>query len=308
MRFEKYYNSTLNDSELARVIYKDTPELSVRRIREILKDERPPRPDLLMSKDINLKGIDLPDGIDESFPPYIITTQNNILLYDSHIPYHCLTTLKTVIDYGKANGITGIYLGGDTIDFYPLSRFNKDPKRKLKFELDMTKRFLNQLRDLFPDAEIYFKLGNHEDRLEKYLSNKTPELVGLDQLEIENLLGFGELRIRKIQSSQVATAGKLHLIHGHEYFSGMGAVNIARNVLLKAFDNVAQGHSHTTNDYTITKINGDIVAGWSVGCGCKLRPKYRPLNNWNNGFAHAFINDDKTFEFKNYKVYNGKIF
>jgi len=309
MRFSKYYNSTLNDTDLAKLIHKDYPKLSVRRIREILKDERPARPDDLKSYDINLTdNINLPEGIDESFPDYQITTRNNLLLYDTHLPYHCLVTLKTAIDYAKTNGVTGIFLGGDTIDFYPLSRFNKDPRRSLKIEFDLTKRFLSQLRELFPDAEIYFKLGNHEDRLEKYLFSKTPELVGLEQLEIENLLDFGKLRIRKIQSPQVAIAGKLHLIHGHEYFSGLGAVNIARNVLLKAFDNVIQGHCHTSNDYTIKKINSEIVAAWSVGCACQLSPRYRSLNNWNNGFAHAVINEDGTFEVKNYKVYNGRIY
>ncbi len=310
MQFQNYYSKypDLNNTDLAKIIHKAS-SLSVRRIREIIGEERPLKPDNLKSTDINLTdNIDIGDGIDESYSDYIITTQNNLLLYDTHIPYHSIETLKTAISYARDAEINGIFLGGDIVDFYPLSRFNKDPKRSLKEELDLTRKFLSQLRELFPDAEIYFKLGNHEDRLEKYLFSKTPELVGLDQLEIENLLNFGTLRIRKIQSQQVAKMGHLNVIHGHEYLSGSTAVNIARNVLLKAFDNIIQGHSHITSYYPASKIDHNIVAGWSVGCACKLRPKYRPLNNWNNGFAHVIIEGDKSFEVFNKTVYNGKIY
>ena len=311
MRFAKYYkeHSDLSNTDIARLIHKDNPKMSVRRAREIIAEERPPRPDPLKSSNINLiDNLDLPDGIDESYPDYTITTRNNLIFYDIHIPYHSLETLRAGINYGKEHKITGIFLGGDIVDFYALSRFNKDPRRSFKEELDTTKKFLTQLRELFPSAEIYFKLGNHEDRLEKFLFSKTPELVGLDQLEIENLLDFGKLRIRKIQSQQVAKMGHLNVIHGHEYLSGFSAVNIARNVLLKAFDNVMQGHSHITSYYPATKINHDIVAGWSVGCGCKLRPTYRCLNNWNNGFAHVTVEDNKDFEVYNKTVVNGKIY
>ena len=311
MQFKEYYDKypDSSNSDIARIIHADFPSKSVRRLREIIGEERPARPDPLKSNDINLTtDLGIGDGFDESYKDYIITTQNNLLLNDIHIPYHDLQTLKTAIDYGKDAKITGIILNGDIVDFYPLSRFNKDPHRSFKDELETTKSFLRQLRNIFPSAEIYFKIGNHEDRLEKYLNSKTPELLKLDCLEIENLLEFGALRIRKVQSNQVMVAGKLHIIHGHEYFSGLGAVNIARNVLLKAFDNVIQGHSHVTNDYTVSKINGDIVAGWAVGCACKLRPKYRPLNNWNHGFAHVIVEDNGDFEVKNYKVFNGKIY
>ena len=43
-------------------------------------------------------------------------------------------------------------------------------------ELKTGKEMLLRIREVFPDQAIFFMVGNHEERLEKYMRVKAPEL------------------------------------------------------------------------------------------------------------------------------------
>ena len=101
---------------------------------------------------------------------------NHILvLSDIHFPYHDEEALGTAIQYGIQQQVNTILLNGDILDFYQLSRFDKDPsKPKMQVELEQGRWFMKALRTAFPKARIYYKIGNHEERLEKWLRLKAP--------------------------------------------------------------------------------------------------------------------------------------
>ena len=74
-----------------------------------------------------------------------------------------------------------LILNGDICDHYANSRFEADPKhRDFKVEVESVRFFLHGLRKRFPNAQIVYKHGNHEERYEKYLRAKAPELLGLE--------------------------------------------------------------------------------------------------------------------------------
>ena len=50
------------------------------------------------------------------------------------------------------------------------------------------------------------------------------------------------------------------------------------------------------------------MSTWSTGCLCDLHPDYRPLNNWNHGFAIVEVAKDGTFQVQNKTVINGTIY
>jgi hypothetical protein len=52
----------------------------------------------------------------------------------------------------------------------------------------------------------------------------------------------------------------------------------------------------------------NIVACWTVGCLCELHPEYRPMNNWNNGFAIIEQLGEGEFLVDNKRVINGKVY
>ena len=90
------------------------------------------------------------------------------------------------------------------MDFYGISTYEKDPrKRSFAGELEMGKVMLEKLREIFPDQHIFFMVGNHEERLERYMRVKAPELLDCDQFKIQELLGFDALGIHVIKDKRM---------------------------------------------------------------------------------------------------------
>lgn len=234
---------------------------------------------------------------------------NNILvLSDVHFPYHDEEALGSAIQYGIQEQVNTILLNGDILDFYQLSRFDKDPsKPKMKTELEQGRWFMKALRTAFPKARIYYKLGNHEDRLEKWLRIKAPEWIGMDEFELKMLLRFGENQIQLIDSSATIKAGNLNIIHGHEYLGG-GTVNPARNLYLKAKASTICGHFHRKSEFTTRDINNNIQGAWTTGCLCELYPEYmKGHSDWVHGFAVVKVNKDGTFSVDNKMIIDGNV-
>ena len=120
-----------------------------------------------------------------------------LVLSDIHIPYHDVDAINAALDYGKQQGIDTIYLNGDIADFYMISQHQKDARFRpsMKQELEMCQDFFAYLRQEFPKVNIYFKPGNHEYRLERYLILKAPELLGCEEFELDILLKLREYGI-----------------------------------------------------------------------------------------------------------------
>jgi predicted phosphodiesterase len=242
-------------------------------------------------------------------PLHIAKNIKSILfLTDIHLPYQDNNALKIALDYGKAQKVDCIYLNGDTMDMYQASRYVKDRRlRDLPSELEMTRQFLKSLVDEF-QCPVYYKIGNHEVRFENYLMLNAPEMLGINDFELRNLLRFGELGIIEVKSTQFTYAGKLALLHGHEFgHSVFSPVNPARGLYMRAKKSSIIGHHHQSSEHSEKDLGGNVVTCWSVGALCGLQPLYFPINKWNHGFAHIHVNPDGSYEVDNLKIINGKI-
>lgn len=253
----------------------------------------------------------LPESDEEEWLPYVLPEASNdvLILCDPHNPYHNIPAMTEAIKYGKNMRVNTVFLNGDVMDCYQISRFQKDPyKRKISGELEITRRSLEALKNTFPNAKFYYKEGNHEERWENFLKLKAPELFDMEEFRLDVLLKLGELGIEYIKDRRIVKAGKLNILHGHEFQQGvMSPVNIARGVFLKAKVNALVGHSHQTSEHTERDLNGDIITCWSVGCLSELHPEYARINKWNHGFAHVMVNSDGSFNVKNIRIIRGKI-
>jgi predicted phosphodiesterase len=261
-------------------------------------------------KQFMTKKFDLPESDYEKSEPYLIPKgQNNVLvLSDIHIPYQDNKALELALNYGLENKVNAIYLNGDTIDMYQGSRFIKDRRlRDLAGELEMTRQFLKMLKDTF-NCPIYFKIGNHEKRWEDYLKLKAPELLGIDDFKLEQILRFREFGVNLIKDRQIGYLGKLPVLHGHEWFAGFAPpVNPARGLFLKAKESCIIGHHHTTSEHTEKSLGGKITTCWSTGCLSGLEPEYNPFNKYNHGFAHVRFDKNGDYEVKNLRIIDYKI-
>lgn len=253
----------------------------------------------------------LPESDEQEWLPYVLPkSANNILLIsDLHIPYHNMKALTLALEYGKENKVNTIFINGDLIDCYQASTFEKDPsKRKLSGELEMTREFLRVLKKHFPKCKIYIKYGNHSERWERLLRIKAPEILDMEEFRLDVILRLGEMGIECIKDKRIVKAGKLNILHGHEFQKGMIApVNVARGIFLKAKVSTIVGHSHQTSEHTEPNLNGEIITTWSTGCLCELAPEYARINKFNHGFAHVMVNNDGSFNVKNIRIIKGKI-
>jgi len=250
----------------------------------------------------------LPESFETDFTPFDLPKSCKKILHlsDLHIPYHSITAVTTALHAGREYKPDTVILNGDLLDFYQLSSFEHDPrKRHFSQELEAGREFLRILRNEFPDAQIYFKKGNHEERLERYLKVKAPELLDIEEFQLNILLRFGELKIHTIPDKRIVRAGKLNILHGHEFRTPIIApVNPARGYFMKSKDNIICGHSHRSSHHSEPTLGGKQLAAWSVGCLAELSPEYMPINSWNWGYATVDVFEDGTFAVDN-KIIDG---
>jgi predicted phosphodiesterase len=311
--YREKYGWDMPTLKLARIIYQDNPLLfnSLDTARTALRSiEGKSGARTTIRKDVDARPknpYNLPQSDEAVYEPYNLDAKRLLVLSDIHIPYHSIDALTCAFDYAKKEKPDAILLNGDTIDFFGLSRFMKDPKkRSVAHELQAFKELVDVIKKNF-NAKIYYKMGNHCERYEHFLWMKAHELVGIEEFDFSNIIKARAEGIEIIKDKRIMKAGDLNIIHGHEFGGSVfSPVNIARGLFLKGKVSAMQGHNHQTSEHTESNMNGEITTTWSLGCLCELHPAYLPINKWNWGMALIDI-DGQNFEVRNKRIHNGKV-
>ncbi len=258
-------------------------------------------------------GDQFPEGLKsfDNWTPYQIEGPAKVLsLSDIHIPYHHKQAVEIALQFGKDNKADTILLNGDVLDFHSLSFWETDPREKnFGQELDAAEQLFKLLRREFPEAKIIFKYGNHEERYERYLITKAPELLSVKAFQMRNFLKLDDYGIKLIDDPRRVRLGDLNVIHGHEYrFAISNPVNPARGLFLRAKAYATCGHFHQSSYHPGKNLNDEIIACWSSGCLCDLNPKYRPYNEWMHGFQFVEVLEGRKFNIQNKVIRDGKIY
>jgi predicted phosphodiesterase len=251
---------------------------------------------------------DLDDGLESDLKWHVVNHKKMLVLSDIHFPYHDKQALMVALRTGKQEQVDSILLNGDILDFYQLSKFTKDYRKpSVKAELDIFRFFIDQLKQRFPEASIYYKLGNHEVRLDRWIKHNAQMFDGM--LDLEHLIDFKGADVVYLKDNIGVKFGKLNIIHGHEVRANGSLVNIARTYYMKTNSNIMLGHWHQVQEYATKTLNGDIHGAWATGCLCKLDADYTyGINSWSHGFAIVESTDDKgNFRVRNYKIINGEL-
>ena len=257
-----------------------------------------------------------PYGVPESdaipwAPVHIPSIYNRgLVISDIHFPYHDMQAINAMLDYTVKNKkINFIFINGDGLDCYQGSKFNKDPRnRSISNEIWGWIEFLNTLKEVFPNVMIYWKLGNHEARLENYLRVKAPELLDFSEFKLGEIIKIRGLQGVEVIDKQIVYIGRLPFLHGHELPGGAASpVNPARGLMLKTLSSAVVSHHHKTSAQTETDVNGKLMSWYSLGCLSELHPEYALINKWNHGWGYIQT-EGQEFEFQNMKCYQGKAY
>lgn len=204
-----------------------------------------------------------------------------VIAGDVHFPHEDKTCLKAFLSFLSRYKPTHVIIHGDLVDFEALSRFLKDPRKVAdpQKEIDAAKKFLSEVKQRCPKAELVFGFGNHEERLERLLMRNAPQLLYLDCLELEGLLGLDGWKV--IKPNHFYKVDKLIVYHGVHYAP---TTTNRRNIAKFGGFNVVQGHSHRLSQTFVRSFHG-VHSAAEAGCLCDLNPSYCAHPDWQNGFA-----------------------
>lgn len=182
-----------------------------------------------------------------------------LVIPDTHVPYHDPIAWELAIKAAKRLKPSHIVVIGDFADCYSISQFPKDPSRKqgLKWEIHEVNRELNRLQGL--SDEVHFTEGNHEYRLERYLTSQAPALYGL--VTTKELLEIPRRGWKWTPYKQFTRIGKVAFTHevGH---AGKTALQLS----LAAFGgNLVFGHTHRGGLTYDGTVDGQHRVGLNVG-------------------------------------------
>jgi predicted phosphodiesterase len=226
------------------------------------------------------------------------------ILSDIHVPYHDPIALRAAVDHLAEAEIDALVLNGDTADFYTISRWTKDPrKRDLGGELAQIRELLGWIRQTFPEIPILFKNGNHEERWRAWLWQHAPEISAEPEMGLAAWLHLERHGMQLVEDHRPVMLGKLPVLHGHEKGKGISSpVNQARGAFLRLHHTVLEGHGHRTSGHCEPDMWGSEVFCWSTGCLCDLRPEYARINKWNHGFAIVGVHEGGEFDVENLRI------
>jgi predicted phosphodiesterase len=274
------------------------------------KKDLGPKTSFVKDKERSRNPFNLPKSYAKGRKHFDIKGQKVLILSDIHIPYHDIDALSVAIQTGIDEDVDTVVLNGDALDCHMISDFVKDPKkRKFKDELYAMRSFLSELRRQFPNAEIIYKEGNHEERYWRYMRVKAPELFDIDAFDFPTLTHCDKHNIKWLDGKSKLNIGGLSIFHGHEFGKQfLPSVNVARGLFLKTKANAMCGHHHQTAEHTERDVNGKVITCWGVGCLSELSPDYNPYSKYNHGFAIITRGINKAFHVKNYRIHEGAIY
>ena len=252
----------------------------------------------------------MPPSLAEPWTPFVLEGCKRVgIISDVHIPYHDERSFDAAIKHLKATGVDTLLLNGDFADFYRISRWQKDPRRRhFSEERKSVIAALDWLRSEFPKARIVFKDGNHEERWTHWIWEKAPEIYDLPACQIPELLEFARNGVEYVTDQRPIMVGKLPVFHGHELPKGMASpVNAARGAFMRMLDSVLIGHGHRSSTHAEPNWTHREITCWSTGCLCDMAPEYARVNKWNHGHAFVEVSSDGEYGVHNMRIAHGKV-
>lgn len=242
---------------------------------------------------------------------YVHSSRDRILVIsDIHFPNQDNKALAKAIQTGKERDVNCIIILGDLLDNTPFSSYDHPPDADdARAWFQMTDTFLLDLRMMFPDAEIIWAEGNHDNWYQRWLIKKAPMIWNDPYYQLQERLRLDEKDIIWLTQKQKIYIDGLILLHGHTLVKGIIApVNAARGVFLKAKESTMIGHVHQSHSHTERTLKDKLISCFSLGCLCTLEPDYDP-HNTKHAQGFAIITRKKgNFNVENYKYYNGQIY
>jgi len=214
---------------------------------------------------------------------------------DVHLPYHDSDAVELLVEVLADQKPDIVVANGDIFDFYSVSSHRKDPRRPLLLEDELMEAMTiwAAIDDACGDAEKHFLMGNHEDRLSRYLQDRAPALMGLGGLSAEELFSLDDAGWNVVPYKDYLDIGRITYTHD---LSNTGP-HCAEYALRDAGHSIVIGHAHRIR----SAVSGDINAtprvahcfGW-LGNAWKADYMHtlKARRDWALGFGFGWMDDE----------------
>lgn len=210
---------------------------------------------------------------------------------DTHFPYENHQHVRLFLKVAKALKPDYFVNLGDSIDFWQLSKFSKDPLRKnmIHDDLDDFKKHLYEMdKALGDNCQKIFLGGNHEARIEHYIRERCPEITKL-VTSVRSYCGFDDLGWSYIPYGKIYKLGTVHYIHGD-----LIGINSGIAMLRKYGVNVVHGHDHRGSVRWFQNLEKNIFC---MSCGHlsdQSQQEYLKygIADWASGFGIIYYSDN----------------
>ena len=213
-----------------------------------------------------------------------------IIIPDVHVPYQDKKAINLLLKTVEAIKPHGIIILGDFIDNYCVSSHSKNPNRvtDLKWEVEEAIKLLQKFTEI---KHKIFIAGNHENRLERYLSERAPALFNM--VKIDEILKLKENGWYYVPYKDHYRIGKVHFTHD----TGK-AGRFAHYASLGDFQaSVVIGHTHSFG-YTVEgnakgKPHVAAMLGWLGDVGqVDYMHRIKAMRDWAIGFGIGYLLDN----------------
>ena len=211
---------------------------------------------------------------------------------DTHIPNHNLQAWNCFLESCRVVKPDVLVLIGDFADLASVSSHPKGAKEeaRLKKELSAVNEALDQICSLNIPRIVYL-FGNHENRFDRYINSRAPELD--DVVTLPEELRLKERGIEYYPYGEIFKLGKMNFVHD----VNRCGINTARQSLQDVGDNITIGHSHRAAVVYSGTIEGDTHVGVNVGHLLDINTisyTSRPVakREWQTGFGFMYQNQE----------------
>jgi len=225
-----------------------------------------------------------------------------VVIPDTQWPYEHKPSEAALYEYLSKSQPEHLVHIGDALDLTSLAHLRSGPpparRPHLRAEIENGRMKFRELVALTPDALTRrFIVGNHEERLSRYLEDNAGEIHDLvdDILNLSTLLKIDKDWETIGPYHEGTWAGEpdgLWLTHG-DYTAAWSAYS-ARKHVDKYLCSIAHGHTHRLGAHFRTMFDDTVLVGYEVGT--LADPQTTPSNgtvlDWQHGFLDVWLSVD----------------
>ena len=216
---------------------------------------------------------------------------SGIVFSDIHAPFHdrnAIALAAKVAAWWRPD--VAIY-NGDDVDFYQLSRFDKNPNRTARTQDEIDTWHIECVAPLNAALGKARKIkvpGNHEDRLRRKLW-ANPDLFGIGALELPELMQLRRYGIEYVEL-RVRFGNVLEVTHGTRVSKWAGYTARLEQEQRRYSISTITGHVHRAGRFQ-TRVGNTHVVSQEAPCMCTLDPEYMIDPDWIQGVTLFVVRD-----------------